>query len=146
MDEADSRSRTTLVLNEPNTNINLYAGKLAAHGSVHLTIVVINGKSPAEGGYCWLRSPCRRPERSEQISLNLYVNDDPNTGSAQFLPNSFTFWSQYMCHATSAGRKAGRKVFLHAKLSIPSNFPSVDWNLTLSMLLFTARQIHHAMS
>ena len=28
----------------------LYAGKLAAHGSVHLTIVVINRKSPAEGG------------------------------------------------------------------------------------------------
>ena len=32
-----------------------------------------------------------------------------------------------------------------AALNILSNFPSVDWNLTLSMLLFTARQIHHAM-
>ena len=31
------------------------------------------------------------------------------------------------------------------RLFILSNFPSVDWNLTLSMLLFTAIQIHHAM-
>ena len=32
----------------------------------------------------------------------------------------------------------------HWTLDILSNFPSVDWNLTLSMLLFTAIQIHHA--
>ena len=28
---------------------------------------------------------------------------------------------------------------------ILSNFLQVDWDLTLSMLVFTARQIHHAM-
>ena len=86
------------MLNAPNTNTNLYAGKLAAHGSVHLTNVVFNRKdSPKAIIGAMIPLPEARPKGGNPLDLVLLD-----------LLVLLVLLDLVQEHLILAGRKAGR--------------------------------------